>query len=203
VIHHRHTRGIVLDLNSEVCPQSFLDNAKVGKDVDVYQSILTDSWADHSKIVKSTIQEGDIRESELVLSTVVWSDVIDSKVYDSKIINSNIHGATVRGGVILGCTIDADCVVGDAVLEGLTITEPVRIGHGYWTRVPRSFVINNEITTGVVVSESNDGFAYIGCQRKPMKQWIKGAARYGKAIGWDTVTVDLIASKFKEWLEDN
>lgn len=200
---HRHTRGKVLDLNSEVSPSSYLDNSTVGEDTDVYTSNLKDSWTDHSEIVRSIVTNGDVRNSRLVLSVVENSDVIDSAVYDGAVINSKLEGVTLRGGVVKDCTISADCVIGDAVLDGLTITEDMRIGTGYWTRVPRRFEINNDVATGVVVTESTDGCAYIGCQRKPMRRWMQGAERFGKAIGWDKETTDMIAAKFEEWLKDN
>lgn len=203
MVNHRHTRGLVLDLNSEVCPNSFLDNSKVGEAADVYQSTLVDSWVDTSNVAKCSIIGGDLHSSDLLLSSITYSDITNSKIYDSKIINSKLEGVTSRGGNIVGCTITADCVIGDAVLVGLKITEPKRIGEGYWDREPRSFELNTDVARGVVVTESTNGHAYIGCQRKPMRTWIKGARRFGRVIGWDKDTTDYIASHFEEWLKDN
>jgi ADP-glucose pyrophosphorylase len=202
MINHRHTRGKVLDLNSEVCPNSFLDNSTVGEDSDVYLSNLKDSWTDNSEIVHSAVTRGDVRNSRLVMSVVDGSDVIDSAVYDGAVIDSKINRVTLRGGVIRNSTIDADCVVGNAILEGVTITEDMRIGTGYWTRAPRCFKFSNDVATDIVVTESTDGHAYIGCQRKPMRTWIKGKDRFGKVIGWDKETTDMIAARFEEWLAE-
>jgi hypothetical protein len=203
MIHHRHTRGKVIDLNSEVCPNSFLDNSTVGEDSDVYISHLDNSWVERSEVVHSAVTRGDVQDSRIVMSVVDNSDVIDSAVYDGAVIGSKIQRVTLRGGVIKNCDINADCVVGNAVLEGLTITEDMRIGEGHWTRVPRQFVINDSVATNIVVTESIDGYAYIGCRRKLMSTWIRGKERFGKVIGWDASTLDLIESKFKEWLKDN
>jgi hypothetical protein len=203
MINHRHTRGKVLDLNSEVCPKSFLDNSTVGEDTDVYLSNLKDSWTDHSEIVHSSVTNGDIRNSRLVMSMVDGSEVVDCAVYDGAVIGSTIERVILRGGVIRNCTIDSDCVVGDAILDGLTITDDMRIGTGYWSRVPRSFKFSNDVATDIVVTESTDGHAYVGCQRKPMTTWIKGKERFRKVMGWDNETIDLIESHFKEWLKDN
>lgn len=200
---HRHTGGQVLDLNSEVCPSSVLKQATVGEDCDVYISRLDRSWAEHSEIVHSSVTRGDIRNSRLVMSVVDGSDVVDSAVYDGAVFDSKIEGVVLRGGVIKNCRIISDCIVGNAVLDGLTITEDMRIGEGHWTRVPRCFKFSNDVATNIVVTESTDGCAYIGCRRKPMRRWIQGARRFGKVIGWDTATTDMIAAHFEEWLKDN
>lgn len=203
MVNHRHTRGIVLDLNSEVCPKSFLSDSKIGEATDVYISNLTNSWVNSSTIVHSNVTLGDVQHSEVVMSVVDHSDVINSKVYDGAVIDSKLENVTLRGGVIKDCLINADVVVGDAILEGLIINQDMRIGTGHWTRIPRRFEVNNDVATGVIVTESTDGCAYIGCQRKPMATWIKGSRRFGKVIGWDQDTIDYIVLNFKEWLKDN
>lgn len=186
MIKHRHTRGMVLDLNSEVCPNSYLKNSKVGTETDIYCSYLEDSWVEYSN---------------LVMTSVVRGDISTSKIYEGSVFESTLKGVTSRGGIFFNCNIDADVVVGNAVLNGLTITEDMRIGVGNWTRVPRRFEINDSVATGVIVTESTDGCAYIGCQRKPMRIWIKGAKRFQKVIGWDDESIDLVCTTFEDWLK--
>lgn len=202
MIHHRHTRGRVLDLNSEVCPKTFLDNTIVGEAADVYDSNLSRSWVDTSKVIRTVGEDTDIKGSELFSCTVDASTIYDCRLYDAKVLHSKLTNVQARGSVIYGCEIDADVQVGQAELIGLTITRPMRIGVGFWDRVPRSFEIKNSIAD-FVVTESTDGHAYVGCQRKPMATWIKGKERFRKVMGWPQDIIDEIEANFLEWLETN
>lgn len=121
-------------------------------------------------------------------------------MYDSSVLFSTLTGVQARGSVIYGCTIDADVQVGQAELVGLTINRPMRIGVGFWDRVPRSFEIDTDLAS-FVVTESTDGHAYVGCQRKPMRTWIKGKERFRKVMGWTPDIIDTIEDHFLEWLK--
>lgn len=202
MIHHRHTRGKVLDLNSEVCPDSYLEDTKIGEKADVYQSRLLRSWADNSKVIKSFVEDSYIRGSELFTCDLDNTELQDCRLYDASVFHSKLNGVQARGAAIMGCTIDADVQIGKAELVGLTITRPMRIGVGFWDRVPRSFEIVNDIAS-FVVTESTDKYAYVGCQRKPIETWIKGSERYRKVMGWTPEMVDEIVGHFITWLEDD
>lgn len=202
MISHRHTRGRVLDLNSEVSPGSYLDESFVGERSDVYESRLLRSWVDTSKLIRSTGEDSDIRGSEVYTCTLDSSTVVDCKLYETNVLHSNLTGVQARGSAILGCTIDADVQVGAAELVGLTIDRPMRIGVGYWDRVPRSFEIKNDIAD-FIVTESTEGHAYVGCQRRPMRQWIKGKDRYRRVMHWPQEIIDEIEAYFLEWLKTN
>lgn len=200
MVNHRHTKGRILDLNSEVCRNSYLDDSLIGEKADVYQSYLKRSWTDNSKLIKVKAEDADIRGCELFSSSVDSSAVTNCTIYASSILYSNLNGVQARGSVIYGCTIDADVQVGEAELVGLTISRPMRIGVGFWDRVPRSFEIKNDIAN-FVVTESTDGYSYVGCQRKPMARWIKGKERYRKMMGWPQEIIDEIEANFLEWMK--
>ena len=202
MISHRHTRGRVLDLNSEVCPNSFLESTIVGEAADVYESNFSRSWIDTSKVIRTVGEDADIKGSELYTCTVDSSTIYDCKLYEAKVLHSKLDSVQARGSVIYGCEINADVQVGQAELIGLTINKPMRIGVGFWDRVPRSFEIKNDIAD-FVVTESTEGHAYVGCQRRPMRQWIKGKERYRKVMGWPQEIIDEIERNFLEWLETN
>lgn len=201
MISHRHTKGKVLDLNSEVCPNSYLDNTKVAQGVEVYVSKLHRCWVETSDVNRCWGIASRVEGSTLTLSTINRSDIADSKIYDSSVENSKIYGANLRGATIINSKI-IDAWIGNATVSNVTIEGDIRIGTGYWTRSPRFFTINTADIKNVVVTESTNGWAYIGCTRKPMRTWIKGAERFRKVIGWDTETKDLVVSHFEEWLKD-
>jgi hypothetical protein len=202
LIKHRHTRGDVLDLNSEVCKDSFLNNSKIAEQSDVYSSTLKDSWVEYSDIVRSYVTGGDIKNSRLIMSVVGRSSLDGVRAYDSTIYDSDLANVNIRGGSIKGCIIRSDVWIGNAELIGLHIDKPMRIGTGTWTRVPRTLELNDEIVQNVIVTESTDGHAYVGCCRKPIDRWLKGAKRFQRVMGWTDETAGLICRTFEEWLDN-
>lgn len=201
MIHHRHSKGKVLDLNSEVCPNSFLDGSTVGEGADVYKSHLRRTWTDYSRIIKVNAEDSDLRDSEIYSSSVESSTIVGSRIYDSNVLFSNLTEVQARGSVIYGCTIDADVQIGQAELVGLTINKPMRIGVGFWDRVPRSFEIDTDLAS-FVVTESTEQCVYVGCQRKPAATWLKGASRYQKIMGWPDEIIVTIRQHLEEWLDN-
>lgn len=200
MLRHRHTRGQVLDLSSEVCPNSVLDKAQVSTGSDVYVSNIRTSWIEQSRLIRCLVEESDVYGSLITHSVVAKTKLYNANVIDSLIHGSTIEGGDFRGAEVINCTVEAGWI-GNAKIEGLTIVDPIRIGTGYWTRLPGYFEINNEVASGVIVTESTNGYAYIGCIRKPMKLWIKGSKRFQKVIGWDDGTRELIVETFREWLK--
>ena len=201
MIHHRHTRGVVLDLNSEVCPASYLENTKIASGADVYISRLHNSWVEQSNIVRTAANHCKFNGSTTILSTVEGSQIVDSKVYDTNIQKSILTNVNCRGSFIKDCNL-SNCWIGQASLDGLDIHEDMRIGVGHWTRAPRFFTLNDDIVQNVGVTESTNGWAYVGCTARSMSQWIKGKKRYQRVMGWSSEMMDYIESNFREWMRD-
>ena len=203
MIFHRHDRGLVLDMNtSEACPQSKLDkHSRLGPNADVFQSILESSWVENSVVANCHLRETRILEDSITFnSSFLNVDVGHSKVYSSMLTDSTIHGVQARGSIISGCRIEADVQIGAAELIELEILQPMRIGTGVWTRAPRSFHLLSD-SVNLIVTESTDGQAYVGCRRKPMETWIKGKERFRKIMGWDQEIIDQIETHFRTWLK--
>lgn len=199
ILWHRHTRGRVIDLNGEVCPNSYLDNTTVSTDGEVYNSWLQDSWVQYGTVFRSTVGATKLDGSS-VLSSKIWNcEIENSKVYESLIESSEIRTANVRGAVIKNSKVSL-AWVGKAVLDGVYIDQAMRIGVGVWTAPPRYFEIDDGIAVGVGITESTDGHAYVGCRRRPIKTWINGAKRFQKVMGWKGETVDMIVQNLKQWL---
>jgi uncharacterized protein YjbI with pentapeptide repeats len=173
----------------------------VATDADVYYSKCYDSWIEHSHVTRSHLERADIEHTELVLTVVENSEITNSRVYDSLIKDSQIENANVRAANIAGCKITSGWIQ-NATLVGVTIDQDIRVGCGTWTSTPRSFVLNDDNVKNIVVTESTDGYAYVGCTKRPMLHWIKGKARYQKVMGWTNEMMDLIEANFRTWLEN-
>lgn len=158
-----------VDLAAEVCPNSFLDKF-------------------------STADAG----SHIVNSTIVGS-WIKGRAINSYVEDSVVNDGLIQGGRVINCLMEGGTIQGDAVVVGITVDKMMRIGTGTWTRRPRYFEIENDITH-IGVTESTNGHAYISCQSKLMTTWIKGKRRFGRAVGWSDDVLDLLERNFTDWL---
>lgn len=118
--------------------------------------------------------------------------------------NSRFHGrARLFGHASAEYTAIRDAYIhGDATLIGepelmLALDGLYRIGTGRWKQPPRFHKL--EDLDIVALTESVDGFAYIGCERKTISQWIRQGNVLGKKFGWKQETVDRAKEIFREW----
>jgi hypothetical protein len=200
MVINRHSRGKA-SINADVCPTSILDKdsfADAGSTI--WHSNISKSWI-QGKVLGSAIRESRILAGEVVSSTIIGSTLNDGRIYGSHVQDSIINGGLIRGGRVMSCEISGGTIQGGAVVFGLHVHSDMRIGSGLWGREPRYF----EIQTGSVktaITESTDGSAYINCQCKPMAVWIKGKRRFGKTMGWSDEVLDLLETRFTEWLDN-
>lgn len=227
---HKKGNGKIYGL-AEVCRQSYLDrtssvrgenisvwnsqlfNSEISESgIDVISSILNDSIVrsayqrigGHLQIAQSTAQRSEFYGSVRVLGAFVDNSIIKDSA-QIRGFYSDRENATGAGGarVVDSLVKDRAVICGNASVESITVDREMRIGAGFWQgRAPRYTEIRNDelgILSGV--TESIDGFAYIGCTPKPMAVWLRKARSWGKVAGWTGSMISDLYFTFQEWLD--
>lgn len=123
---------------------------------------------------------------------MLGAKVLDSVIADEAVIKGNCQ--------ITNCTIKEFAVVeGDAVLNNVTLSARMRIGYGIWESAPRYFeVSSNELIVGI--TESINGYCYVGCQHKPIKDWLKKHTLFSRVAGWSDSMTKTAVRNLTDWL---
>jgi hypothetical protein len=198
--YKRHGKGAVYGFNSDIDKGSVISYSAIGDFVNIYKSDVIQSIADRSDIFNSGCVGSKIDVSKVLNSAISRCTLSNTRAVNCNLSNCNITDADLYGVEAEGVTIMADSVIKNCKLSGFTITNPVRIDGGEWTRCPRSYVITHENAKNVVICEGVDGTAFIGCVNKPIERWLKGSRRFAKAIGWNDVEHDAVVNILKGWL---
>lgn len=112
------------------------------------------------------------------------SNVTASRLWRTVISNCVVHGAAMsdvllRGGIGGGVVDGGVRLMGPWELSG-----PFYIRSGIWNRPPRNKVLIHECGISVGVTESSKSRAFIGCNERPIADWIKCGLRIGKWLHW-------------------
>jgi hypothetical protein len=208
----RHGRGKKFGGAAEVCPNSFLcPTSFAADDADIWESfIFASKVTGNSKLRRAQLEmcqigsdggKVEIVESKLRHTSVTGGTALKCFIDDSTISGNPYFRGSGRGITIVGARISGDVVLeGEAGIFGATLSGKMRIGFGGWTRAPRHFEFNNEIAE-IGVTESTDGFAYIGCKRKLMTSWIRKRNLFLTAGGWSQEMGERLQRTFEEWLD--
>ncbi len=206
-LRHKNGNGKVWGLTADIDRDSFLDkSSNLFDDSDVWQS----------RIIDTTIAFDSKVRNSVLLHSKVGSQYFESEITDSRLKYSFIEGGKVLGAVVNNSYVSQNCVVKGGYLENCHLTgsvvienQPIlknvrlygqmRIGYGTWERTPRYLHLKTD-TIDCGVTESSDGYAYIGCQRKKIKDWLKGAKRYSAIAGWNEEMTETVIKQLQEWL---
>jgi len=205
MMFQRHKQGKVLDLSAEICPDSILDKeSRLAGDGQVWQSDIRSSWIE-GKVLHSLIENSKIVAGEIAMSHLRNVQFENGRCYGAYLENSKISGGLIRGNKIgvrvIDSIVQGGTIQGSAVVVGITVRDLMYLDSGTWTREPRYFEIDNELSH-FGVTESTNGNAFIACTKKPIEQWIKGKFRFGKAVGWSREVLDTLEERFTEWKEN-
>jgi hypothetical protein len=212
---HRNGRGKVFG-EVDICRNSFLSkNSFAGDEADIFFSSVEDSAVKEKARVRNSMIKGF--SEVLGKAEVSGSSIENTKVFGS----ASVIGATVDNSVICGqakirgaqhesqgVTVfnsvirDEARALDNAVICGITLDRKMRVGGSdVWVDFPpRYFEVNNEIAE-IGITEARAGEAYIGCKRKPIEKWLKGARRFAKKVGWTEEMVAEISQILLSWLE--
>jgi hypothetical protein len=196
---HKNGHGRILGMGVEIDSRSFLDRTSfVGDEADIWESHLFRSRVEN---------RGMVHSSTLLRSSVTGN----AKVLGAFIQGSRIQGGSVRGPfnrlgpLVKGSVVKDHGFVGggDTVLRGVVIQKNMVVGTGSWKRDPRyvHFDITETDIMTIGITESTDGYAYIGCRRKPMTTWMKKQYLFQKIGHWTDEMRDRIYLTFEEWMD--
>lgn len=146
----------------------------------------------------------EVIQSRFVHSSMKGGTCIGALVANSKIMGlPQIRGDMSKGGVkILGSVIkDRAIVEGTAIVKNVTLRDYMRIRNGVWLREPRYIQFTEAEIAEVGVTEAENQSAMIGCTVKPIRSWLKGKYRWGKAVGWTKEMCDRLALTLEEWAD--
>lgn len=150
------------------------------RDCQVFSSVLRVVFADQSVFCQSTLQD------------VQCKDVILDNVTATGNTAPMISLLTLEGVVAENCEL-----VGDWALIG-----NARIPTGRWTRAPRFCRITGENGVDFGLTESTDGYAMLGCWRKPLTELLKAGPRLGIKHHWDDAQIRTARDFFQQLLDD-
>jgi hypothetical protein len=205
-LRHKNGNGKYYGYDAVIDCDSYLGkNSRLFDKADVWQSQIIDSAVAYTSKVRNSV----------LLHSKVGSEHYESEVVDSRLKHSFVEGGTVLGAVLTNAYVSSHCVVTGGYLENAHLRDAViienqaivknvmlhgkmRIGYGTWERPPRYFEIKDDVID-CGVTESTEGFAYIGCQRKKIKDWLHKKHLFGKVEGWSDDLIDEIG-KLGEWL---
>jgi len=173
-----------------------------------------DVWT--SQVINSTVAyKSKIRNSVLFHSKVGDADY-ESEVVDSRLKHTFVKGGTVLGAILDTCYISEECVVkggnlqnchltgavvieNKPILKNLKLHSRMRIGYGNWEREPRYFEVGDgDLIVGI--TESTEGYVYIGCQRKRIADWLKKKELFSRIAGWSEEMTASTVERLGEWL---
>ena len=188
----------------------------IGQHVNCFSSHLdklsyaaNDAFLYNVTAASSAIDGGDINGTSLTRchiekGMITASRLVSTCVKNGRITHSMLDGCKVEGGIILtsvveNTTVRQGCVIENAIVNGLDMPELMRISGGTWSKLPRFHrIIRDGIDFGMTQADAEH--AFIACTRKPMKRWIQGKKRFGKAIGWSDSILDEIEEVFTQWM---
>ncbi len=108
------------------------------------------------------------------------SNITSSRLQCSVISDCVIHRARMSAVNLVGGVVDGDVqLIGPWDLCG-----PFYIRHGIWRRAPRNKVIAHESAIYVGVTESTEGRVFIGCNERPITDWLRFGLKVGKWLSW-------------------
>lgn len=186
-------------------------HSAIHDEVQIYNSLVINSIIRGNAVIHdATIRNSLIDGNAMVLGALV----ADSQVTDNARVigkkTTSVNHSTIGGKArifgeadIFHATILDASIYGDAFLEGqkekLYFQGQFRIGTGKWIdRLPRIYRFSG---MEISLTESTDGYAYIGCWRMKMEEWIKKGNKLGKKHGWKPESVEIATLIFKEWMQ--
>lgn len=200
-LRHKNGGGKIFD--ADVCAETFLDRKSVVyQNSDVVQSRIINSQIHDAVIVRSRIEDCLIAGTTITNADIFKSQIAcDVVLGDVVIKNSILSGETRVTGraIILRSNVRDFLITGTACLDGVIIDNGLfgRVSRGTWTRSPR---IQRFEDLAVTVTESVKGFAFVGCQEKPLKFWFnRGGARFGRANGWTNEQIERLRDLLNDW----
>lgn len=208
-LRHHNGNGKVWGHHALIDNSSFLDRRS-----NLFDS--ADVW--DSKLLNTQVKGESLVRSSFLQNCKIGSEHLRSEVSNAFLHTSFINGGQVLGATLNNCYVEGECVIrgqvsltdcnfggavvieGNVTLKNLFLRGKHRIGFGDWMQAPRYIEIDNsEIQVGI--TESTEGCAYIGCQRKPIEQWLKGSERFVKVAGWDKHSAEIVIETLREWLK--
>lgn len=200
---HRNGRGKLFD-QAEVCDLSFIDQkSEVHDTAEIYNSKLTNCIVRGNAFIANAELEDCYVEGK---TRIVDSTVIASSLYDTATIvnRANVLGSTLQGSTKIYNTVRVEhsalrdvSVYGDTYLKEIVLDGLYRIGTGFWTRSP---LYHRFHELEISLTESTNDFVYIGCERKPMKAWIRHGPRLCRHFGWPLAYVEKVTEIFENWM---
>lgn len=190
---YRHKNGGGLKVfPAQASPDSFLDRlSTVEGETNVYggsaveDSALKDTFAAAATLLKATVCDSRIVDSFVDNADLVSCEVVEAQVVDSRLTGCKVFANDGARPRLRGVGLDGVTVYGDVALVGpWTLELPgAHIHDGEWNVAPRHLLVEGD-GIHVAVLECTEGRAHIGCECRPVKQWLEGrrckrASRYG------------------------
>jgi hypothetical protein len=204
VYRHGNGGGVKV-FPAQASPDTFVDEvSSVEGESGVYVSslqatALKDSFVAWSLLTEVTaadcrLSDSFIEKSDLVGSEVVTADVKGCRLFQCRVFADGGPRPRLRGVTLTGVT-----VYGDVALNGpWGLALPgAHIHAGEWSEQPRHALIEGE-GLHVAVVECTDGRAHVGCECRPIKQWLEGRrSKRASRYGWSKEQIELCRNFLK------